>query len=271
MLGTLQLPDIMECSHFILASSGPRSRDLVRQVMDYELDFHLAGGRIMYLDGAAYHVPSNSITCRRPGQHVSGEGAYDMYMLTLDYTHRLPKLAQPRHSAHEMQPLVDSYFWDLLPPCFEPAHAAEIQSLYRRLCLKHDSGLLAELMHLLAADLFSRTNSTREKPTAVEQTLQYLNEHWAQRITLEDLANHAHQSKSYLVRCFHRETGLTPIACLTDIRLTRAQAMIRCTDDAISSIAFQCGFSDPSYFSLCFRQRFGVSPTVYRQTSAPSR
>ncbi len=269
MLGRLEVPSIMECCHFQCITE-PHDKYMIRCVMDYELDFNLIGGRVTYLDGVAYHVPPNSLVCRHPGQHVSGEGVYDMYMLTLDYTNQLPPMKVPRHVEHATQPLVDSYFWQMLPPCFEPKHAQEILSLYRKLYLHSEPGLLAELFHLIAADVLSLQNDTLRKPTAVEQTLNYLNEHYARRITLDELAENVHQSKSYLVRCFHQETGLTPIACLNNIRLSRAQTMLRYMDESVSSIAFQCGFEDASYFSLCFRQRFGLSPSAYRNQKGPT-
>ena len=56
-------------------------------------------------------------------------------------------------------------------------------------------------------------------------------------------------------------TGRSPVELLRTARLQRARQMLLTTDKNISEIAYEVGFSAPSYFTKCFRDEFGISPS----------
>ena len=58
--------------------------------------------------------------------------------------------------------------------------------------------------------------------------------------------------------------GVTPVDFLREARLKHACKMLRTTDMAVSDVAYKCGFNDPKYFSRCFRQSIGMSPSEYK-------
>jgi len=72
-------------------------------------------------------------------------------------------------------------------------------------------------------------------------------------------------------KAFLRETGQTPTAFITERRLEQSARLIATADAAtITEIALDVGFNDPGFFSRCFRRRFGLSPTEWRQGRRPS-
>lgn len=72
-------------------------------------------------------------------------------------------------------------------------------------------------------------------------------------------------SEGYLKKMFKKETGLTPLQYLTEKRLENAASCLAMNGGSgnISDIAYQCGFSEPLYFSRLFKRKYGVSPRHY--------
>ena len=73
-------------------------------------------------------------------------------------------------------------------------------------------------------------------------------------------------SRSVLERKMKSLMGITPADFLREARLKQARQLLRNSDMTVSEIAFSCGFSDPKYFSRCFRQSAGMSPTDYKNS-----
>ncbi|XXF81200.1 AraC family transcriptional regulator [Myxococcaceae bacterium GXIMD 01537] len=64
-----------------------------------------------------------------------------------------------------------------------------------------------------------------------------------------------------------REGQGTLSAYLTGIRLARARALLRSSDEAVSQIAYRVGYEDPSTFTALFKQHHGQTPSAYRKSS----
>lgn len=77
-------------------------------------------------------------------------------------------------------------------------------------------------------------------------------------------------SAGYVKKVFKKETGLTPLQYLTDKRLENAASNLAMIGGSgnISEIAYQCGFSEPLYFSRLFKRKYGVSPRGYASQRA---
>ena len=98
----------------------------------------------------------------------------------------------------------------------------------------------------------------------------YIDEHYAEPITLDALAEFAHVNKYYLVHTFNREYGITPINYLIDRRIRESKYMLSNTNHSLSQISHVLGFSSPSYFSQSFRKLTGMSPLEYRKSVQPA-
>lgn len=97
----------------------------------------------------------------------------------------------------------------------------------------------------------------------VEAVCAYLQEHYAQRITLEQLLSLTGLSRSTLFRVFTRVKGVTPYRYLESIRVHQAQKLL---EQGIAPVeaALATGFSDQSHFTNFFHQLTGLTPGAYR-------
>jgi len=81
----------------------------------------------------------------------------------------------------------------------------------------------------------------------------------------DDLCRGAGISRSTLFRLFQQYVGCTPVQFMNDIRLAKAAAALKGGRSSIADIAEECGFSQQSYFTGCFRKKYGMSPSEYRK------
>ena len=98
----------------------------------------------------------------------------------------------------------------------------------------------------------------------VQQMLSYIYEHYAEDITLSDIASAAHISRSEAGRCFSEYLHKTPVCFLIQYRLQRAHFLLGNTSQPIQEISQTCGFHSVNYFSRQFRQYYGYTPGMVR-------
>ncbi|MEQ8520452.1 MAG: helix-turn-helix domain-containing protein [Cytophagales bacterium] len=82
---------------------------------------------------------------------------------------------------------------------------------------------------------------------------------------VQDLADLLSISKSTLLRTVKKHSSMSVNHFIREIRLEHAKNKLEESELSISEIAFQTGFSSPSYFIKCFRDRYGISPGEHRQ------
>lgn len=98
----------------------------------------------------------------------------------------------------------------------------------------------------------------------IRSMLDYIHQHYAEPLTVEQIADSANISKRECYRCFREIIGKSPIEYLTKFRLASALYQMTRTDDTLKNISRSCGFESPGYFNKCFKKYYGVSPTQYR-------
>jgi two-component system response regulator YesN len=98
----------------------------------------------------------------------------------------------------------------------------------------------------------------------VKQALDYINEHFTEAISLQDVARHVNISKNYFSELFKRETGQNFIDYLIQLRLRRAKHLLQTTTYKVYEVAELSGFNDVKYFSKLFKKMVSVSPAEYQ-------
>ena len=93
----------------------------------------------------------------------------------------------------------------------------------------------------------------------------YLDEHYTEKITLDDLAEKFFINKFYLSKIFKETYGTTVNNYLISKRITRAKQLLRFTDMTVDEIGVSVGMGDANYFSRMFRKVEGSSPSEYRK------
>ncbi|WP_437949278.1 helix-turn-helix domain-containing protein [Sorangium sp. So ce296] len=102
------------------------------------------------------------------------------------------------------------------------------------------------------------------------RALVYLSEHYAEPISLSQLARHARVSASHLTYLFKSSLGTSFKPFLGQVRIQRAKQLLETSRQRITDVAITVGFADLSHFEKLFRRLVGVSPRVYRRQAAPS-
>lgn len=96
--------------------------------------------------------------------------------------------------------------------------------------------------------------------------IQYIEENYTRDLSLKMIADRASISKSACLRCFRQIINSTPIRYLIQYRVEKAAEALKNTNERVNKIAMDCGFSDISYFSKCFREIKGCTPLEYRNS-----
>ena len=112
---------------------------------------------------------------------------------------------------------------------------------------------------------YSPSPSELRDTERVKLMIRFIEKHFAEELTLEQIAAVASLSKSEAHRCFKRATGLPAIQFLIRYRILLAAERLHSTRQSISDVAASCGFLDMSYFSKAFRETFKATPTDYRK------
>lgn len=106
------------------------------------------------------------------------------------------------------------------------------------------------------------SNSKAEK---IKPALYFIQKNFGEKISLSSLAAECGMSPNYFCKLFRDITGQTPVEYITTYRLEMASEML--LDGAkVTDVAYDCGFSDLSYFIHIFKKELGISPKQYAKT-----
>jgi len=99
----------------------------------------------------------------------------------------------------------------------------------------------------------------------VQQMLSFIYSHYAENITLEDIARAASISRSEAGRCFNSYIGYSPVEALIRHRLQAAYSLLESTDKSIQEISAECGFNSVNYFHRQYRRHYACAPGEHRK------
>lgn len=225
-----------------------------------------SGSGTLQYNGVNYPLAQGDcvfIDCRNPHSHCSSEDLW-----TLKWVH---------FYGPGMNSIYEKYLQDGGQPSFSSRNMAEYAFLMDELFtiassedyvkdMKINEKLSALLTLLMTESSSSDADSSR---TAGKRDLSeirnYLAQNYAQKITLDELADIFYINKFYLTRLFKEQFGLSISAYLMQTRITHAKHLLRFSDMSIEKIGQECGMNDANYFSRMFKKVEGVAPGEYRK------
>lgn len=101
----------------------------------------------------------------------------------------------------------------------------------------------------------------------LRRAMDYMDEHFAELLTVEDVAAHSGYSLYHFLRSFRKVYGETPAAYLARRRIERAKHLLR-EPCQVTDVAFAVGFASLGSFSATFRKMTGMSPREFRAAAA---
>lgn len=255
----------------------------LRDTAGQERDFHfhdfdkivlLLEGRVTYtVEDKDYELsPWSVLLVKRHTIHralIDKSAPYERVIIYLDgkYFDRL----MPSAALTDCFELADRQGRHLL--CPEPEQIKELESSLESFeSAMADERFGAEAMRdALMVQLLVRIGrmSAAEKQNRhydekIEKVLSYINEHLAEQLTVETLAEQAYLSKYHFMRLFKAQTGDTVHAYIRQKRLLQAARLIREGMNA-NKAAADSGFADYSVFHRAFKESFGISPGQLRR------
>ncbi|MDO4621643.1 MAG: response regulator [Eubacteriales bacterium] len=99
----------------------------------------------------------------------------------------------------------------------------------------------------------------------VDQAIAYIQQHYSEEIDMSRIAESMGFSSAYLTKLFNRYAGQSPLKYLTELRIRKAQELLKNTDYPISTVGEMVGYPDQFYFSKTFRKSTGQNPSAYRK------
>lgn len=239
------------------------SRDNLQSYLFFYVDS--GSGKLVY-GGVEYELKEGDcvfIDCQLPYSHSTGTDLW-----TLSWIH---------FYGHTMQMIYEKYLERGGGPVFRPDDLNHFQSLHKTLYsiassddYIRDMKINGELNNLLTLLMNESWHpEERQIPDLKRENInlikQYLDEHYDEKITLDDLTERFFISKYYLTRVFRKQFGTSISHYLLYIRITKAKQMLRFTDETVENIGYKCGLGAPHYFSRTFKQVEGISPSEYRE------
>lgn len=125
-------------------------------------------------------------------------------------------------------------------------------------------------VHLLLTCFF-RDNLSEESGNQkdyVELAQEYMgNYYWRSELSVPEIALQLHIDRTYLYRLFKNALGVSPLEYLTQMRMERAESLLRDTNMTIQAVAGSVGYEDALYFSKTFKKAKGMTPSDYRNNT----
>ena len=210
----------------------------------------------------------------QPGEHFLAVQSTDRYGRWIDNTRELLIVVLPRW----YETVWARYLGGLLTICIITIVVASI--FYVRNLHRQRRELLERYMTLLGtSEKISKKGETTPQTLLtgelkinerkfLERVTRYIEENISNSdANIDDMASQVATSRSSLNRKLRSLVGITATQLLIEARMQKAKQLLQDTDNIeqlnITDIAFQCGYADAKYFSRCFKQKFGSTPTEF--------
>ena len=125
--------------------------------------------------------------------------------------------------------------------------------------------MLSILMDVLEMTRRHAVHIAETPPTWAMRMKHYLDAHYRENLTLEDIAEALGVSRFHMARLYKQSLGFSPMQYIINRRIGEAQTLLISTDMSIASIAETVGYENANYFSMLFKKCIGMSPSEYRQ------
>lgn len=143
---------------------------------------------------------------------------------------------------------------------------AKIYNTFRNSSRIKEASISKYITNILTEMLLSGTSreAMPQAQISLAETITYINEHFADSISLDDLASQASLSPFYFTRMFTKETGMTPHQYVIATRINAAKFLLKSSNTPVKEVAFSCGFSSESSFCTTFKKWENITPSEYR-------
>lgn len=232
-----------------------------RKTTMFEIELPADKGGISYINENAMAIVPNMIICAKPGQIRHTKFPFKCYYIHIclengllyDTLMNTPEFLLTENCEYYKEIFVNLYrFYDDRIPNNE----IMIQSL------------ILELIYSISKEADNKVQRSNIKPhhqQIIAKSLKYIEENLSDDLSLEKVATAVQLSPIHFHNCFKATVGKTLRDYVEEQRINKAQNLLLSTEDSLTEIAFECGFSSQSYFSYVFKRRMKKTPREYAQ------
>lgn len=268
------------------ASKSKMCKDSLYHDHDFaEITYILSGKGKYYLEGTVYDVCAGDIVICNPGvkhHNIVTSEKEPTVEVFIGFTNFQFKSMPPNslllkdneyilHCSAELKKEMSKICWEMVAEQ-ESDHAGKYFMLKAQLMQM----LLLIVRELIGGDMEDKQQSCNfesyNKNYVVKKIVNYLNENYASKISLDKIAKNMYLSPVYISKIFKEETGESPINYLIKIRLEKARDILISGDSgSIKHIANSVGYDDVYHFSKLFKKYYGISPLYYKKTMSKKK
>ncbi len=233
-------------------------------LQSYLLFTVLSGSGALNYDGKKYDLKKGDmvfIDCRKLYSHTTSDNLWSLrwchfYGPTLSFVYEkyVERGGRPTFRPEETAP-----FLSTLDSLYKLASGSDY---IRDMRINEELNRLCTL--LMEQSWNPEEATTAPKKLSVVEVKEYLEQHYADKITLDELSKQFFINKYYLTRVFKEQFGQSITAYLTSLRITHAKQLLRFSEKSVEEIGLECGLGTLHYFSRVFKEVEGVPPSIYR-------
>jgi len=236
----------------------------------YVIGFVEEGERVLSCRNREYTIRKGNVLLFNPGDsHAcvqSGGGALDYRGINITKDVML-ELAEEITGKRELPGFSQNVIFDEeVSCCLRPLHELVMKGSGEFVREENLLLMISILIQKYGRPFESCVPECREE---IERACAFMEQHYAERICLDQICRCAGLSKSALLRAFAKSKGVTPYSYLENIRIGRAGKLLEQGVPPIEA-ALRTGFSDQSHFTNYFSRFIGLPPGVYREIFSDS-
>jgi len=130
---------------------------------------------------------------------------------------------------------------------------------------KVEDTFLADFKRGYSSDFISVGQQTYHQDDAILTVQQWLEIHFSEALTLDQLAARALMSLRTFKRRFKEATGVTPLSYIQQLRMEQGRELLKHSNKTIAEISWRVGYEDPGHFNRLFKREYGQSPAQWRK------
>lgn len=236
---------------------------------EYELYYLINGSRQFYINDKVYPLSSGSLA------FVDGEDMHRTFSSNNEPHTRFVVCIKKDRLKKEFNDLTAPFIKGgaLALNLNQQKEIEELINMIKKEC-ENSRFMQHEAISVLVTKLFIDTSRLFCESAAivndcngkVAEIIDYINAHYGEKFSLDDISESCNISISHLTRLFKNSTGYSIVEYTNNLRIKKAAELIKNTSLSISEIAQKVGFSNFSYFGKMFLECFGVSPLKYRKS-----
>ena len=235
----------------------------------YEIYFLIKGDRSFFLSNSLYTVGAGTLVVIPPYvMHKTEGGPFERFNVNVstDYLDAFQKKTLDGLAKGIAIKIPDGKMQEIKKIISQMTDTEKLLN-YQDNVKKALFGYFIYLISNLEEDKSVRSSAEilQNAPPIVLKMINYLNDNYAQKISLETLEKTFFLSKTTLCKQFNQAINCTIADFLLNIRLNKAKYYLTETKKTITEIADLCGFCSQNYFGLIFKQKTGLSPLNYRK------